>query len=31
MVEPRSALPVTMLLLLGGGLVAIGIVIGKML
>ncbi len=31
MVESRSALPLTMVLMLGGGLVAIGIVIGKML
>ena len=30
-VEPRSALPMTMLLMLGAGLFAIGIVIGKML
>jgi hypothetical protein len=31
MVEPRSALPMTMVLMLGAGLFAIGIVIGKML
>ena len=31
MVEPRSALPMTMLLMLGAGVFAIGIVIGKML
>ena len=31
MVEPRSALPMTMVLMLGAGLFAIGIVIGRML
>jgi len=31
MVESRSALPMTMVLMLGAGLFAIGIVIGKML
>jgi hypothetical protein len=30
-VEPRSALPMTMVMMLGAGLFAIGIVIGKML
>ncbi len=30
-VQPRSGLPITVVLMLGGGLVAIGIVIGKML